>query len=465
MARVPIFATGKEGKSRHVSSQRLVNMFAEIADQPDRSIINLYPTPGLSAPFVDFGETPVRGWVRSADLFYAVHRGTFYEVNNSGIKTIRGLINTTLGQVSMAENGVQIMIVDGLNGWIWNNSTLVFAQITDVDFPAGADVCVYSDSFFLVNNPGTGQFNKSASFNGLSWAPLEFATAESAPDNLLSIFPHQGYLALFGENTTEGWQNVGGANFPYQRVSGAVIEWGIAAKNSIAKYDNSLMFLAKNRLGGSQVVVIENFLPRPVSGQDFQAELATYTTVADAVAFSYFDAGHSFYHISFPSVGKSWIYDLAGEAWAEVKSGGGRHRAELSISFLEKTLVSDYENGRVYNIGSQFDTDNGAIIEREVITKHLFDEYRTSISRLWLDIQQATGTSEVQDPRIVLTISRDGGNTFGPGVPGQMGRIGAYVARCFWSRLGRARDWVFKFRLTETARLVITGAFFNTDEE
>lgn len=465
MARVPIFATGKEGKSRHVSSQRLVNMFAEISEQPDRSILNLYPTPGTSAPFTDFGDSPIRGWVRSADLLYAVHRGIFYEINNAGIRVARGSINTAFGLVSMAENGVQIMIVDGQDGWIWNRDTVTFSQITDVDFPEGADTCIYADGFFLVNRPGTGQFFKSAPFNGLSWAALEFATAESAPDNLLQIFSHQGYLALFGENTLEGWQNVGGANFPYQRVSGAVIEWGIAAKHSIAKYDNSLMFLAKNRLGGSQVVVIENFLPRPISGQDFQAELAAYVTVADAVAFSYFDSGHSFYHISFPTANKSWIYDLSADAWAEVKSGSGRHRAALGVSYLEKNLVSDYENGKVYRLGSQFDSDNGAVIDREIITKHLFDEYRVSISRLWLDIQQAVGTDVVQNPHIELKISRDGGNTYGPGVPGQMGRIGAYLTRCFWSRLGRARDWVFKFRLTETAKLVVTGAFMNTDEE
>lgn len=469
MARVPIFATGKKGKSRHVSSQRLINMFAEISDQPDRSILNLYPTPGLSAPFVDFGDTPVRGWVRVGDLVYVVHRGTFYEVNNSGISVARGAIGTTSGNVGISDNGVQVMVVDGLNGWIWNRDTLVWVQITDVNFPNGATVVVYADSFFLVDDPANpGRFWKSAVFDGLSWNSLQFSTAESAADSLVNIFPHQGYLGLFGEVTLEGWQNVGGTNFPYQRVSGAVIEWGLGAKWSIAKYDNSLMFLAKNRLGGYQVVVIENFLPRPVSGQDFQAELDSYVAqgiVSDAVAFSFFDSGHSFYHLSFPNVGKSWIYDLSTESWAEVQSGGGRHRPAMGLAYFERNLAADYENGKVYRLAAQFDTDNGQVIDREIITKHLFDEYRTSISRLWLDIQPATGTDAVQEPRIELSISRDGGNTYGPGVLAQMGAIGAYLTRCFWSRLGRARDWVFRFRLTQNARLVISGAFFNTDEE
>jgi hypothetical protein len=35
----------------------------------------------------------------------------------------------------MAHNGTQVMIVDGSNGYIYNTSTTVFAQIVDADFP------------------------------------------------------------------------------------------------------------------------------------------------------------------------------------------------------------------------------------------------------------------------------------------------------------------------------------------
>ncbi|MGI0034323.1 MAG: hypothetical protein ACRD98_00445 [Nitrososphaera sp.] len=387
------------------------------------------------------------------------------------MKTSRGMINTTAGLVAMSDNGVQVIVVDGQNGWIFNTESAVFTMITDPDFPAGAKAVTFSDGFFLVNTGGmevgitSGRFHKSAAYDGLAWAPLDFATAEFSSDPLINIFVHQGYLALFGTLTTEAWQNTGGTAFPYNRVAGGVIEWGLAAKNSVAKYDNSIIYLAANRLRGRQVVIVQDFIPRVISGQDFEAELSKYVNINDAVAFSYWQSGHSFYHISFPSAGKSWIYDLTTENWSEVFSSGGRHRALLGINFLDRIIVSDYEKGKIYELSDKFLDDNGMEMVCELTSKHLFGENRMTINRLWLDVQPATGTVQAPNPVVELRVSKDGGNTYGVGVPAAIGNTGEYSTRCKWSRLGRARDWVFKFRMTSPVKFVITGAWINTVEE
>lgn len=460
--RVNLFSNSQEGKSKTVSSQRMVNMFLELSSKPDRSPMALYPTPGLTLN-ISFGDTPVRGMHELGNFWYAVHRGTFWEINNAGVKTARGSITTTSGLISMADNGTQIMIVDGVAGWIYNISTLVFGQITDVDYPDDADTVEYADAFFLVNNPANpGRWYKSATFNGLNWDPLDFATAEYSSDPLARIMNHQGYVGLFGRRTTEAWQNIGQLNFPYQRVSGAVLEWGLTAKHSLVKYGQSVIFLARNRLGGQQIVLSEGMVPNVISGPDMEAELASYDSLADAVAFSYTLQGHSFYHISFPSDGESWIYNLTTDNWAEVRSGSGLHRAQLGITYLNKFLVSDYENGQVYYLDPDALSDNGALIERELITHHKFSKGRESVASLWLDVQPGTGTPVTPDPHVVLTVSRDGGNTYGPGLPAPIGSTGEFLKRCRWSRLGKARDWVFKFRLTEIANWVVTGAWMQS---
>ena len=39
-----------------------------------------------------------------------------------------------------------------------------------------------------------------------------------------------------------------------------------------------------------------------------------------------------------------------------------------------------------------------------------------------------------------------------------MGKIGKYLTRVFWQRLGRARDWVFELVITDPVKVVIINA-------
>ena len=116
--RQPLFGAGFTAKSLNVTAQSRVNFYADLQPLEDAARVVFYGTPGLDA-FVDFGDTPVRGGLEVNDLLYVVHRGVFWEVNNAGVKTSRGSLNTTSGRVDMRFNGTQVAIVDGI--W-WEES-------------------------------------------------------------------------------------------------------------------------------------------------------------------------------------------------------------------------------------------------------------------------------------------------------------------------------------------------------
>jgi hypothetical protein len=97
---VSLFGISNYGKSHNVTSQVRLNAYVEPQPGDDRSRVAVYGTPGKDL-FVSFGDTRVRGLYQRGDFLYAVHRGTFYEVNNAGVKTSRGTINTTYGRVYM----------------------------------------------------------------------------------------------------------------------------------------------------------------------------------------------------------------------------------------------------------------------------------------------------------------------------------------------------------------------------
>jgi hypothetical protein len=210
---IPMFGLGVQEKSRPAVAQRRVNLYYELQQDQDRA--RWWPTrrPGLQAPFVNFGDTPVRGVIAppTSNFAFFVHRGTLWQVDNAGVTTNRGTLNTTTGKVSMAENGTQIVIVDGTNGYVYNMSTLAFAQIVDADFPERRCDGVLDRRLFSRRGHERA-FYISAYNDGTSW-PGDFATAESNPDGIVRLVADRQDLIIMGSQSIEFWENTGAAAF------------------------------------------------------------------------------------------------------------------------------------------------------------------------------------------------------------------------------------------------------------
>lgn len=461
-----LFGIGLFGKSTNVTAQRRLNCYLEVQPGDDRSKVAIYGTPGLDL-FTSFGDTPIRGIYQKGDFLYVVHRGTFYEVNNAGVKTSRGTIGTTSGRVYMADNGTQLMLTDGTltGGYIYNFNTLAFVQITDVDYPGAATV-TWQDGYFIINPPDTQQFYISALYDGLVWDALDFASAEANPDDILFVISDNSNLNLFASNSTEFWSNSGAVDFPFERISGGATEWGCAAVNSVVKYDNSLVFLANNSKMGEVIVARMNgYTPQRISTPELEYIINNYSAVSDASSFAYMLGGHPMLQINFPTADASWLYDGLTNCWSQVQSNGiGRHRGHMATNYLDKIMVTDFENGNLYRLNSMSFTDNGEPIAMELISRHICEQdIRMTIDKLQLDMGTGVGLTSGQgvNPQIMLAISKDGGHEYGTEMWVTFGAIGTYKTRAVWWQLGQARDWTFKFRITDPVKRVIFGSNLN----
>lgn len=456
---VPLFGIGNTGKSVNVDAQQRLNLYVEVNQDPEKHVLTLYPTPGL-ATFVNFGDTPIRGLYERGNLMYAVHRGKLHSIAANGTTVELGTLLTTAGFVSFSDNGTQLMLVDGANGYIYNFSSGVFTRITDADFPGG-DFVDFLNGRFIVNKPATGQFFISASYDGLVWDALDFATAESNPDNLRRLIVENGQIVLLGDKTTEFWGDSGAADFPFSRIGSSALEWGIAAKLSLAKFMDSLIYLRKNRLGQVQVCIQSGASAQAVSNASIDKQFAAYSTISDATGFAYMLAGHPFYQINFPTVDKSWLYDGQSKAWSELSSDDSRHRADIHIAFRERSYVSDYAIGKLYKLDTDAYTDDGAMIVRQFQSRHQASGDLTRISDLWLEMEAGVGlqTGQGSDPQVMMQISRDGGHTWGAELWRGIGKVGQYRTRAKWNRIGAARDFVFRFRVTDPVKCVFVAAW------
>lgn len=459
MQPIQIFGLGINSRSANVTRQTRLNIYLENITDGEKSAMVAYGTPGLTL-FTDFGDTPARCLHVLGDYVYIVHRNTFWQVNNAGTRTSKGTLGSTSGRVSIVDNGTQIMLVDGVNGYIYNINTGVFAQITSVNFP-GADTVTITDGYFVVNKPGTGQFYISKLYDGLVWDALDFATAEYNPDKLIGVTSDHGVLILHGELTTETWANTNALDFPFSRIQGAVVEYGLAARWSVAKFEQSIIWLAKNRLGETQIIRFAGPAPLKISTPDLESIINGYGNVSNATAFSYLHNGHPFYQINFTNA--SWLYDGLTNVWSQVKSDGiGRQRSEIAVNYINRVITSDYSIGKIYNIDAAAYTENGALIVSEITGKHVFaglEQY--AISKLQVDCETGIGlaTGQGSNPQMMLQVSRDGGHNFGVEQWRDIGKLGEYRFRVQWTRLGQARDWVFRLRISDPVKRVILGAW------
>jgi hypothetical protein len=469
MAKIPLFGLGVSAKSPFVTAKVLQNMYCEIRPDGEKSKLVAYGVPGKDA-FIDFGVAPSRGAIEfeSRNVAYVVNGATLWEISAAGAMVSRGTLLTTVGRVSLSHNGVQVMIVDGQFGYIYNTDTAALTLITAAGFPSNPTTVTYIARRFVASFLNSSRFYWSDIDDGLAWDALNFANAESSPDPIVSVWTSNGQLILLGSVTTEFWGNSGLADQPFVALQGTANEWGLAARWSIAKFDNTFACLIKNRMGNVMIAQMSGYLPKPISTVDVSFLINEYTVTDDASAYSYMVGLHPMYIINFPTAGKSWMFDGSTGMWHLLKSFGlTRDRAEFSVNLGGETIVADYASGDMYRMNQDTLTEAGSPIEGEIIGETISSADGEFIPAdcLRLDMETGIGTTVGQgvNPQVCLSVSRDNGKTWGAEMWKSAGAIGGYKSRVEWRRLGTQRAFTPKITISDPVRRVFVSACLNPD--
>lgn len=448
--------------------QRCINLYAEVDESgrgKEQQVAALVSTPGLLS-LVSLGAGPIRGlWTASTGELFAVSSNTLYKISSSFVASSIGTLTTFSGPVSMADNGLDLVVVDGTYGYVWTFASSTFQQISDPDFP-GADQVAFQDAYFIFNQPDTQKFFISE-LNATTFDALDIASAEGSPDLLVGLLSDHRDLWLFGSRSIEVWFNTNSnVDFPFERIQGAFVEHGCAAPFSIAKMNNTVYWLGSDDKGSGMVFQATGYQPQRISTHAVEQAIQGYSTIDDAVAWTYQENGHHFYCLNFSSANTTWVFDTTTSLWHErVYTNDGqleRHRANCHAFAYGQHIVGDYENGNLYDLKSSHLTDNGAAITRERVTPHVSsDLLNVFYSKFQLDIETGTGidgSGQGVDPQAMLTFSDDGGHTWSNEKWTSFGKIGETKARAIWRRLGCARDRVFKISITDPVKVTIIGA-------
>ena len=153
----------------------------------------------------------------------------------------------------------------------------------------------------------------SALNDGTTIAALDFAQAESLPDDLLRVFSLNQLLYLFGETTTEIWFTSGTGRPPLSRQ--AVLPQGICGTYAVDSIDGIIYFIDGNRRPG--MIQGENFQPLfvPAIGEEWASFGATDFATARVTAYSLHQ--ETFVDFIFSEQGQIWTYHVTSQTWFE----------------------------------------------------------------------------------------------------------------------------------------------------
>jgi hypothetical protein len=471
--KTPILGSSYVARSVNAADNRMVNMYPEIVPEGGKSAAFLTRCPGLRR-LVAAGSGPIRGLWALKEYLYAVSGDTFYRLSLISTTTrwrieALGTVSGS-GPVSISDNGTQIFIACNPEGFIYNSTTEVFAQITDPDFP-GAVKVGYLDGYFVFNEPNSARVWVTSLLDGLSVDPLDFASAEGDPDGLVSLIVDHREAWLFGTNSIEVWYDAGLPDFPLQRIQGAFNEIGCEAPYSVAKLDNGLFWLGSDARGRGIVYRANGYTGQRISTHAIEWQIQQYGNLSDAIGYTYQQDGHAFYVLIFPSAQTTWVYDVATQAWHERAgwSNGNfvRHRSNCQVVYNNEVIVGDFENGNIYAFDLEDYSDNGDIQKWlrswRALPSGTNNLKRTAHHSLQVDCESGVGTNTGQgsNPQMMLRWSDDGGHTWSNEHWTSVGKIGEYYRRVIWRRLGmtlKLRDRVYEISGTDPVKLAIMDA-------
>lgn len=479
MPRFPGFVGGSNtSQSLIAESERTVNLYVESTQaQSAKSPSGLMPVPGFNRwSAAGVTEVGARGAIVANGRLLFVIGGKLYEFSATGVPTFRANVAQDANPAQPIWNGVvggQLGICTGGNVYSYNLTTNALAG---PHLAAGYTHLCYAKGYGLSLNPATGKVNLS-NLNDLStWPAGTFFQRSNFADPWQAMFVDANALVwLIGTETFEVWSlSNPSSTQPFAPLAGLAGRFGIASPFGYGVSGSAIAWLARcGPEGGAIPVWTHGSVPQGVGTYAVNNTVAGYmrtTRISDAEALVYQDRGHTFFNFSFPSASATWSLDGESRGWAERgkwNPGLGTYDTwspRVHADCFGKHLVGDRVTGSIWEMSDAYATDiDGSAIRRLRRTPGLTDEHkRIPIDRLELLMDVGVAGQGI-DPQVTLRVSQDGGRSFGNEHRAGYGRIGEYMRRVFWTRLGTPVDCVLEVVWSDNAPVRLIDAWVNSE--
>ena len=437
-------------KDAPFSSQRVLNMYAEIGQADDYSQIMLRHGSGLRK-IAELGG-PVRALKCVADSLYAAAGGFLWKIEASGVALNLGVVPDDV-DTFISGNRLQVAVSALGRLWIYENGAI--AQATNDATPVAIETMDYLDGFGIVTVEGSDQFftTRLEDFNVIN--ALEFASAESAPDRAIRVLVDHREVWVFGAKTIEIWYNAGTSPFPLQRASEATMERGLVGRHTPAKLDSTVFWVGDDL----QVHRASGYVPERISNHAIERCIADLTPAEreNMRGFTWAEEGHKFYALWMPN-GTTWVFDITTGMWHERGTGDGVWTAWIASSAYGVEWAGSFD-GNLYKIERDCYFDDKQPVFKSMTSPPVhFGDARFVTQYFNADVQAGWPDQEEYEPNLVLSLSRDRGNTWRTRGGKSMGRSGQFNKKMRWWGLGFSRELYARLECRDPVALSVYGA-------
>ncbi len=402
----------------------------------------------------------------------------------------------------------------------YENNTFKIGKVSGGDFTLPSNLTnpgyiTFQNGRLIVAATGTQNWYLSAFNNAISWptGSQNVGTFQTKNDTVQAAirFPGRGNLLfVFGHTVCEPWTDVGGALFPYEKSSTYNIDYGTTNAATIAANEDIIVWLSANEQSGLALMYSTGGEIKRISTDGIDFRFSNLKHPEDCYGFLFRQDGHLIYQFVFPQDNLSYIYDFNTDKFFTVTDEYLDHHIAKDVVFFGNAyyFVSS-KDGKFY----EFDTSQTAYIyslpgvtpvveapipriritpplrlqtqdsfiakmlsftieqgERNTITYFTtyFGDQQFLLTEDGKFILTEDGEpiitnqgvnalpNQLSSSHVDLSISRDGGETFGNQWSHPMNPTGKRKSRFQYRRLGRVNDASFQFRFWGLKRFVVT---------
>ena len=458
LVKIPLLVGTSGGTPVSSSPQRMYNYYPNRGPASKEGVV-WKNTPGWTT-YYSTGGTGIRGIKEfNGSLYFVQDRYLKKYDSIAGVESTLGTLSTTNGRVTMAEDGISLLISDNVKIYRINTSE-TFSTVTLPAALSPTGKIIQHEGHFITNELNTGIFWISDKFDGSTWNALQFATAEDKSDNITSIISDR-VLWIAGTYTMQAYFN-SGQKFPFLPNPQGRLIYGMEGVDTLAQLDNTTYWLARSEYGNLQVVRANGFVPQTVSTPEIDEELASLSKTSDAFAKSVMWEGHEWYVLTFPTARRTFVFDTKGTwfEWGNYDAGLGRfveHPMLDYVYFNGLHLFTDADGNINQLKGDVYKHGTKVMSSVSISNMQHVDEQRVFLHSLIVDMRTGVGPLNTSST-MEVAVSYDGGYTYDNWQARGLGRDGSYRTRMEWHRLGSGFNLALKTRITdEVPREIIKG--------
>lgn len=331
-------------------------------------------------------------------------------------------------------------------------------SVTTVVMPDSLPVgsIAYMDNFFFLTVRGSQLFYWIAP--GLTNPdPLDFASAERMPDNIVSVTIIGDEIWFIGTESIEVWVASGDDLAPFNRVPGRAYMYGCSNSETVVNtsfqgYPCSIWVTDR------KIVAMGQGSPKRISN-DSVDEILRRSGNFRAWVFEFNRS--TFYVLTCDEA--TFAYNLEKDTWSRWSSYNHVYwRAHLGLQNDETVYAGDYLSNKIWRLEEGV-TDDGDPVIRSV--SGLLITSDTYLNCFRVNVMMNAGWTNDYGPSAVLELrwSDDLGLTWSDYMASNIGELGQYGTVVSFSGLGMIRrpGRIFQFRFSEPSRFRLDYATVN----